>query len=113
MSAWPEPRVLANGLGFPEGPVYLGDGAIAFVQIRGQCVSRYADGETSVVANVGGGPNGATREADGTIWIANNGGVSLGSSGYWILEGIEEGRIQRVTLDGGCADVTRDLPGEL
>ena len=113
MSSWPEPRVLATGLAFPEGPVFVGGSSIAFTQIRGQCVARYANGETTIVAKTGGGANGATRDADGAIWVANNGGLCLGSSGYWKLPELLEGRIQKVTLDGSCLDVTADLPGEL
>jgi gluconolactonase len=113
MRPWPEPRVLATGRGFPEGPTYLGDGSVAFTEIRGQCVSRYADGATELVAKTGGGANGATLASDGSIWVANNGGLSLGQTGYWILENIGEGRIQRVTLDGTSTDVSGDLPGEL
>ena len=113
MGAWPEPRVLATGLAFPEGPVYLGDGSLAFTEIRGQCVMRYADGTTTVIAKTGGGANGATLDADGAIWVANNGGLSLGRTGYWKLPELEEGRIQKVTPDGACIDVVSDLPGEL
>jgi gluconolactonase len=110
---WPEPRVLASGLGFPEGPVYLGDGDVAFTQIRGACIGRYVRGETSVVAETGGGANGATLAADRSIWVANNGGLSLGQTGYWFAEPFENGRIQRVTLDGELTDVSGDLPGDL
>ncbi|MFY9585957.1 MAG: SMP-30/gluconolactonase/LRE family protein [Actinomycetota bacterium] len=112
MSAWPQPRVLATGLGFPEGPVYLGDGSVAFTEIRGQCISRYANGTTELVAKTGGGANGATLDADGSIWVANNGGLSLGKDGYWKLPDLEEGRIQKVTLDGACVDVAGNLPGD-
>lgn len=113
MSAWPQPRVLATGLGFPEGPVYLGGGALAFTEIRGQCVTRYASGSTELVAKTGGGANGATLDAEGAIWVANNGGLSLGSSGYWKLDPLLEGKIQKVTRDGSCVDVVGELPGEL
>jgi gluconolactonase len=109
---WPEPRVLATDLGFPEGPVYLGDGAVAFTEIRGACVSKYADGETSLVAKTGGGANGATVDTDGAIWVANNGGISLGPGGYWFHDEPIDGRVQRVTMDGECADVSGDLPGD-
>jgi gluconolactonase len=112
MGTWPEPRVLATGLGFPEGPTYLGDGSVAFTEIRGQCVSRYANGSTTLVAKTGGGANGATLDGDDAIWVANNGGLSLGQGGYWKLDPLLEGRIQKVTLDGACVDVVPDLPGE-
>ena len=59
---WPEPRVLATGLRFPEGPVYLGDGAVVFTEIQGQCISRF-DGKTAsmVAASV---PSGRDLRVD-------------------------------------------------
>ncbi|TMK22098.1 MAG: SMP-30/gluconolactonase/LRE family protein [Actinobacteria bacterium] len=109
---WPEPRVLATGLRFPEGPVYLGDGVVAFTEIQGQRISRFDGATTSVVAATGGGANGATLGADRAIYVANNGGISLGPGGYWFPPDPIDGRIQRVTLDGTCADVSGDLPGD-
>jgi gluconolactonase len=106
-----EPRVLATGLGFPEGPAALPDGSLVFTEIRGQCITRYADGNTSLVARTGGGPNGAAVDDDGVVWVANNGGLSLGPGGYWYAPEFTDGGIQRVTLGGTCAD-TGDLPGE-
>jgi gluconolactonase len=68
-------QVLAEGLAFPEGPVAMADGSVIFVEIYGGRVSRCdAQGIVSVVAEVGGGPNGAARGPDGAIYIANNGG---------------------------------------
>jgi len=109
---WPEPRVLATGLGFPEGPVYLGDGAVAFTEIRGQCVTRFAGGSTSVLGRTGGGANGATLGAEGDIWVANNGGISLGPGGYWFPPDPIDGRIQRITTAGEVIDASGDLPGD-
>lgn len=52
-------RVVAENLQFPEGPVALDDGSIAFTEIRGRRVSRFSpDGQVSVIAETGGGPNG-------------------------------------------------------
>ena len=68
-------RVLAEGLAFPEGPVAMADGSVIFVEIYAGLVSRCdAAGDVSVVAEVGGGPNGAARGPDGAIYICNNGG---------------------------------------
>ena len=107
-----EPRALATGLGFPEGPVYLGDGTVAFTEIRGQCVSIHDGDGYRVLARTGGGANGATLGADGALYIANNGGLSVGPGGYWFASDQIEGRIQRVTLDGACDDVVATLPGD-
>jgi gluconolactonase len=106
-----EPRLLASGIGFPEGPVALADGSVVFTEIRGQRITRYADGTTSLVAHTGGGPNGAAVDGDGVVWVANNGGLSLGPGGYWYAPEFTDGGIQRVTLGGMCVDAGA-LPGE-
>jgi gluconolactonase len=68
-------RVLATGLRFPEGPVALADGSVLVVEIaRGTLTRVGADGTTEVVADIGGGPNGAAIGPDGKVWITNNGG---------------------------------------
>jgi gluconolactonase len=107
-----EPRLIVSGLAFPEGPTYLGDGEVVVTEIRGQCVTRCSEGSSSVIAQTGGGANGSTLAADGSLYIANNGGLSLGPGGYWLAPGgLEEGRIQRVRLDGACEDLPA-LPGD-
>ena len=68
-------RVVATGLRFPEGPVVLADGSIALVEIERGTVSRVAlDGTVSVIADVGGGPNGLALGPDGNLFVCNNGG---------------------------------------
>ena len=103
--------VLATGLGFPEGPVWLGPRRVAFTQIRGQCVSLWHDGAVSLVARTGGGANGATLGPDGALYVANNGGLSLGHEGKWQAPDPIAGRLQRVTLAGEVRDVATTLPG--
>jgi gluconolactonase len=104
-------RVLAEGLAFPEGPVWLAPGRVAFVQIRGQCVSLLDAGAVRQVASTGGGPNGATLGPDGALYVTNNGGVSLSHEGVWMAPEQLTGRLQRVTLDGYVDDVATALPG--
>jgi len=104
-------RILAEGLAFPEGPVWLGPDRVAFVQIRGQCVSLYKHGHARTLAVTGGGANGATLGADGALYVANNGGLSLGPAGPWTAADPIAGRIQRVTLAGEVRDVAVRLPG--
>lgn len=87
-------EVLAEGLAFPEGPVALADGSVLVVEVRAGRLTRIApDGEVEVVAEVGGGPNGAARGPDGAIYVCNNSG----------FEGFTRGTasIQRVDLDTG------------
>lgn len=108
-----KPRALLTGLGFPEGPVYLGEGRVAFVEIRGGRVSVFDDNAKRELPAMGGGPNGATLGADGALYIANNGGLSVGPEGYWFAPEPIDGKIQRVTLDGAVADVVPSLPGDL
>ena len=68
-------RVIATGLRFPEGPVVLADGSIALVEIARGTVSRVAlDGTVSVIADLGGGPNGLALGPDGNLFVCNNGG---------------------------------------
>jgi gluconolactonase len=105
--------VLARDLGFPEGPVWLGPRRVAFTEIRGQCVSVWEDGRVRKIAHTGGGANGATLGADGTLYVANNGGLSLGHEGQWRANPEIPGRIQRVTLAGEVSDVATLLPGTL
>jgi len=66
--------VIADGLGFPEGPVITGDGAVLAVDIDGGTVVRAAGGQVEVAAAPGGGPNGMAIGPDGLAYIANNGG---------------------------------------
>lgn len=67
-------EVLGEDLGFPEGPVVTADGAVLVVDIDSGQVLRIADGDTTVVAAPGGGPNGMQLETPGSAIIANNGG---------------------------------------
>jgi len=104
--------VLATGLEFPEGPVWLGTERVAFTEIRGQCVSLWERGRIRKIAYTGGGANGATLGPDGALYVSNNGGLSLGHEGKWMAPEPIPGRIQRVTLAGQVSDVATTLPGK-
>jgi len=69
-------ELVTEGLKYPEGPVAMADGSIVLVEIAAKTVSRITpDGRRTVVADVGGGPNGAAIGPDGALYICNNGGA--------------------------------------
>lgn len=72
--------VLASDLGFTEGPVWLPDERIALTSISHGClyVVDPAGGPVERIVT-GGGPNGLTLGADGSLYVAQNGGIFGGS----------------------------------
>jgi gluconolactonase len=105
-------RVVAEGLDFPEGPVAMADGSVLVVEIKGGRLIRVRpDGAKEVVAELGGGPNGAAIGPDGACYVCNNGGFNwlrediFGVQGYQRPHGRAEaytgGSIQRVDLATG------------
>jgi gluconolactonase len=68
-------KLLASGLKFPEGPIAMADGSVILVEIQGKTLTRVtAEGEVNVIADCGGGPNGAAIGPDGRVYICNDGG---------------------------------------
>jgi len=100
-------RTIATGLRFPEGPIAMSDGTIVLVEIERQTLSRvHTDGTVSVVAECGGGPNGAALGPDGAVYVCNNGGFAWREMHGMLLPGVQPddyagGSIQRVDLDDG------------
>jgi gluconolactonase len=105
------PRILAEGLRFPEGPVWLADGSVALVEIeRGTVTIVAADGTVRVLAETGGGPNGLAVGPDGNFYVCNNGGFTWFRNGSQLRPGPQPpdytgGRIERVDARTGA--VTR------
>jgi gluconolactonase len=98
-------NVIANELGFPEGPVYKKDGSIMFVELRNQTVKQVnSNGQITLIANCGGSPNGLAIGPDGAAYICNNGGSRF-VEGSWRSFGAAEnykgGFIQRIDLQSG------------
>lgn len=69
--------IVAEGLAFPEGPVWFDDGSVVVVEIMAGRVTRVLpDGRTEVIATPGGGPNGLALGPDGALYLCNNGGFT-------------------------------------
>jgi len=113
----PEIRRITDGLRFPEGPVALPDGSILVCEIEAGRITRVQpDGSKAMVAEVGGGPNGAALGPDGALYVVNNGGFLWSQLGDLLIpldlatginepEGFTGGWVDRVDLDSG--QVTR------
>jgi gluconolactonase len=95
-------RVLATGLRSPEGPVVLPGGDYAVVESMASRLARITpDGEVSVLAVTGDGPNGMAADAAGNLLVANNGGM-----GHPVKR---PGSLQRVSPDGVVSTLAGDL----
>jgi len=97
-----EPELLAEGLGWAEGPTVLPDGRICFVETyrsqvsvweRGRGVSRYA--------YTAGGPNSCVLGEGGVIYVCQNGGTT----GPWRAEEMVTPSIQRIAAEGVPAEI--------
>ena len=102
-----EVRILATGLGFPEGPVVMPDGSVILTEIRnGRCSRVTPDGQVSLFSAAGGGPNGLAVGPDGARYLCNNGGsryvegVSMGPGPH---PDYKHGAIQRLDRATGAA----------
>ncbi len=100
---------ITDGLRFPEGPIALPDGDVLLVEIaRGTLTRVSPSGAKSVVAELGGGPNGAAIGPDGACYVCNNGGFRWSGDTLFSLrpagqaEDYRGGSIQRVDLKTGA-----------
>jgi gluconolactonase len=98
-------RLLAAGLGFPEGPTVLADGRLVFCDGNIGELSIYDDGAVSTFAVTGGSPWGAVLGSDGAIYVTQGGNVP-GSGDTSAVCGI-----QRVRADGTVELLHSELDG--
>jgi gluconolactonase len=104
-------RTIATGLRFPEGPIAMPDGTIVLVEIGRGTLSRVApDGTIEVIAQLGGGPNGAAIGPDGAVYVCNNGGLRWHEDQNGLRpvgqpDDYGGGRIERVDLATGAVRV--------
>jgi gluconolactonase len=123
-------ELVTEGLKFPEGPIAMADGSVILTEIEGQRLTRVApDGAKTVVAETGGGPNGAAIGPDGKIYVANNGGSFIFSKvgdlnipgatppehkgGYIQRVDIATGKVETVYGPDACAGGRLNGPNDL
>jgi gluconolactonase len=106
---------VSGGMGLIEGPVAMKDGSVLLVsQSPDQLIRVRPSGAQEVVAELGGGPNGAAIGPDGAAYICNNGGsyvLDRGNGGYAIKfapQRYRGGAIQRVDLKTGAVSILYD-----
>jgi gluconolactonase len=98
-----EPRAVATDVGFTEGPVVSADGSLLFTSMDRGKLYRQDDGVVTTWAVVGSGPNGAAAGADGTVYVAQNGGVGFSRTTRGVTAGVQ------MTSGGGeVTYLTRD-----
>lgn len=110
-----ELELVADGLRFPEGPIAMADGSIVLVEIERKTLTRVkTDGSKEVIAELGGGPNGAAIGPDGAVYVTNNGGFEWveREDGMLAPHGTptdyKSGLIQRVDLASGAVTTVYD-----
>jgi gluconolactonase len=95
----------------------MDDGAVLVVEIKRGTLTRVdRDGSVDVVADCGGGPNGAAIGPDGKVWICNNGGFEWHERNGFTLPGDQPadyrgGSIQRVDLGTGEVETVYESVG--
>lgn len=100
-------EIVAEGLRFPEGPVWMQDGSIILAEIEAGRITRVLpDGSTEPVAAPGGGPNGLAVGPDGALYCCNNGGFEYSEQDGLLIPGkiapdYETGRIERIDIATG------------
>jgi len=110
-------EIVVEGLGFPEGPIAMQDGSVIVVEIKRRTLTRCWNGRTEVIADLGGGPNGAAIGPDGAVYVCNNGGFGyVERNGLtipsFVAADYSGGRIERVDLRTGKVDRLYDRCGE-
>ena len=95
---------------FPEGPISMPDGSIILVEIaRGTLTQVHKNGSKDIIAELGGGPNGAAIGPDGCVYVCNNGGFEWHNIDGLLIPGgqgdnYSGGRIEKVDLKTGSIE---------
>lgn len=106
----PRVRIVAKGLITPESPKPQADGSVILVEMTRGTLSRVApDGTISVIADLGGSPNGCAMGPNNEVYVCNNGGLIFKPVGdVRVMVGAvpnATGSIQRVNAKTGAFTV--------
>jgi gluconolactonase len=95
-------RLLADGLGWAEGPTVLPDGRVCFVETFRSQVSVWSEA-TGVTryAYTAGGPNSCVVGRNGELYVCQNGGTV----GPWRADEMSVPSIQRIAEEGRRAEI--------
>lgn len=93
------PRVVATDVGFAEGPLHTATGQTYFTSITHGRLYRLTDHGAEVAADLGGGANGAAVGADGSIYVAQNGGRWASGGPGWPKDSLGGVQVLRPTGD--------------
>lgn len=97
-----DPELLADGLGWAEGPAALPDGRICFVESYRSQVSVWERGHgVRRYAYTAGGPNSCVLGDGGVLYVCQNGGTT----GPWRAEEMVAPSIQRIEAEGKPAEI--------
>jgi gluconolactonase len=97
---------IARGGGFVEGPVIWPAGALSVTSVDRGVVYRVRDGEFELLAATGGGANGSTIDAEGNIYVTQNGRRFAPEGPRWGPDSV--GGVQVIDRDGDVRWLTRD-----
>lgn len=105
--------MVVDGIGFGEGPVWCPDGTLVCTSVAEGLLWRIRPEAhvKELVADVGGGANGAALAGDGGFLVTNNGGIDLSRTGVFSnpppYRPATPG-LQRVTPDGTVSYLASD-----
>lgn len=97
-----EPELLAEGLGWAEGPAVLSDGRVCFVETYRSQVSVWERGKgISRYSYTAGGPNSCVVGTAGAMYVCQNGGTT----GPWRADEMVTPSIQVIEKEGSKAQI--------
>lgn len=97
-----EPELLAQGLGWAEGPAVLSDGRVCFVETYRSQVSVWERGKgVSRYSYTAGGPNSCVVGTAGAMYVCQNGGTT----GPWRADEMVTPSIQVIEKEGSKAQI--------